>query len=92
MPEYTWDHVKRLANLEKHGLDFNAAWRVYEDPNKVTIGDPYPNEERFRAIAEIDGTVRLLVYTMRGNTIRIISFRAARRRERSFYYAEIQNR
>lgn len=92
MPRYTWDADKRIANLRNHKLDFRAAWRVYEHPNKVTVADPYPNEDRFRDFAEIDRTVRLLVYTMRGNVVRCISFRAATRRERDFYYEEIANR
>jgi uncharacterized DUF497 family protein len=36
---YEWDEAKRLANLKKHKLDFDSAWRVYEHPNKVTVAD-----------------------------------------------------
>jgi uncharacterized DUF497 family protein len=43
-------------------------------------------------LAEIDGKVRLLVYTMRGNHVRCISYRAADRKEQDFYYDEIKNR
>ncbi len=61
--KYAWDEAKRLKNLTQHQLDFRAAWQVYEHPDKVTENDPYPSEERFRALAEVDGVVRFLVYT-----------------------------
>ncbi len=94
--KYAWDEAKRLKNLTQHQLDFRAAWQVYEHPDKVTENDPYPNEERFRAWAEVDGVVRLLVYTMRVNengdeVLRCISFRTAKGKERESYYETIQN-
>lgn len=92
---YEWDKHKRLTNLEKHGLDFADAWRVYEHPDKVTVNDPYPNEERFRALADVDGTVKLLVYTIRLNEngdedVRCISFRTAKGKERESYYETVK--
>ncbi len=94
--DYVWNKHKRLKNLEQHQLDFNDAWQVYEHPDKVTVNDPYPNEERFRAFAEFDGKVRFLVYTMRVNengdeVVRFISFRTAKRKEQKFYYETIRD-
>lgn len=89
---YQWDEEKRRANFKKHRLDFEDAWQVYEHPNKVTLVDEYPYEDRLRDLVEIDGTVRLLVYTIRGAKVRCISFRAATRGEREYYYEEIKNR
>jgi uncharacterized DUF497 family protein len=63
--KYEWDEEKRIANLKKHKLDFNVARRVYEHPNKITVADKYPYEERFRDLAEVNGKVRLLVYHAR---------------------------
>jgi uncharacterized DUF497 family protein len=90
MPDYQWDERKRLLNLEQHKLDFEDARQVYEHTDKVTVVDPYSNEPRYRDLAEVNGTVRLLVYTMRGTVVRCISFRAASRRERRFYYDQIK--
>jgi hypothetical protein len=87
-----WDEEKRLANLKKHRLDFADAKQVYEHPNKVTVHDEYSDEERYRDLAEVNGKVRLLVYTMRGNTVRCISFRSTTPREQNFYYEQIANR
>jgi uncharacterized DUF497 family protein len=89
---YEWDEEKRLANLRKHKLDFEDAWRVYGQPSKVTVEDTYPYEERFRDLALVDGAVRLLIYTIRGQRVRFISYRAATRSEREFYYEEIRSR
>ena len=90
--EYDWDETKRRSNLRKHKLDFRRAELVYEHPNKITVDDPYPDEVRFRDYAAINGRVRVLIYTMRGETVRCISFRAAEPHEESWYYEEIANR
>jgi uncharacterized DUF497 family protein len=92
MPRYEWDEEKRFANLKKHKLDFRVARYVYEHPDKVTVADQYPYEERFWDLAEVNGAVRLLVYTMRGSVVRCISFRPTTPSERRFYYEEIKNR
>lgn len=89
MIEYEWDEAKRLTNLSEHKLDFGDAWRVYEAEDKVTYKSSYLHEERWIDLAEIEGMVLLLVYTMRGEAVRCISFRRARRgRERSLYYGQ----
>ena len=89
MINYEWDEAKRLYNLNRRGLDFREAWRVYEAEDKITLTSSYPHEERLMDMAEIDGRVVVLVYTMRGDAVRCISFRYARRgRERSLYYGQ----
>ncbi len=84
---YEWDEAKREANLRKHGLDFDDADIVYENPNKVTFPILGRGEARWLDIAlvELDGIVLALVYTVRGYNIRIISFRRAARKERRIY-------
>lgn len=42
-------------------------------------------EDRFEMLGEIDGRVFIVIYTLRGNTIRIISARKANRREVNEY-------
>jgi uncharacterized DUF497 family protein len=87
LPVYEWDERKRLANLEKHGLDFVDAHLVYENSEKITIQSEHLSEPRLQdlALVEVAGTVLSLVYVMRGKTVRVISFRRAGRRERSLY-------
>ncbi len=73
-------------NLEKHGIDFADAVSVLEDELALTIPDPEAGERRFVTIGE-DSTRRLLVvvFTERGDRIRIISARAATKHERKQY-------
>lgn len=82
-----WDEKKRKANLEKHGLDFADASLVYDSPLKITIQSPRNDEDRRMDIAmvEVNGAVLALVYLLRGNDVRAISFRPASRKERRFY-------
>lgn len=86
---YIWDEGKREANLIKHGFDFADAHLVYENPAKITLESPRRGETRNMDIAfvEIAGSVLALVYTGRGNDIRVISLRRASRGERRRYAA-----
>lgn len=81
-----WDPQKALSNLKKHGIAFADAVSALEDENALTIEDEYPDEIRFITLG-IDGFGRLLVviYTYRGDAIRIISARRATVREYQAY-------
>ncbi len=85
---YEWSEEKRLINLERHGLDFWDAWRVHEAPGKITLKSSYSDEERWIDMAEVEGAVLLLVYTMRGGNVRCISYRRAKRRKEGRLYYE----
>jgi len=76
---FVWDEKKRQANLIKHELDFEDAHLVYNAPDKATYPVFRPSELRYVdvALAEFAGRVLALVYTRRGQDIRIISFRPA---------------
>lgn len=84
---YIWDEAKRKSNLKKHGLDFRDAYLVYENPNKCTYDASREDEYRLMdvALAVVKGRVLTLVYTQRGDDVRIISFRHASREERKRY-------
>lgn len=84
---YDWDESKREANLKKHGLDFAEAFLVYEHPEKITIRSDRKNEARAQdlAIVEMAEGMLSLAYTVRDQSIRVISFRRASRRERRMY-------
>jgi uncharacterized protein len=83
---YAWDEEKNRSNLRKHGIDFADAVLALEDGNAMTIDDDVDDEERFVTLGT-DALNRLLVvvYTWRGQDIRVISARKATRRERSAY-------
>lgn len=85
---FDWDAEKAYANHRKHGVDFDEAVTVFEDPLSVTIADPdhSDNEDRLIDIGMSNrGRVLVLVYTERAIGIRIISCRPATRAERRVY-------
>jgi uncharacterized DUF497 family protein len=80
---YEWDPQKSIANLRKHGIGFADAVAVFEDEGALTREDTHAEEEfRFVTLGR-DGFGRLLVvvYTHRGDILRIISAREATAKE-----------
>jgi uncharacterized DUF497 family protein len=87
--DYEWDKRKAQANLQKHGIDFADAVAVLEDNSAVTIEDHYPSEERFITIGlDALGRILVVIYTWRGDRIRLISARKATPREQKQYEGE----
>jgi uncharacterized DUF497 family protein len=84
--ELEWDRRKQAANFKKHGIEFAHAFAVFTDPLAITIPDPDAEEERFMTTgADALGRVLSVIYTWRGNAIRLISARRATRKERRKY-------
>ena len=81
---FEWDEAKRLATLEKHGIDFVRAAEVFLGPHVVLPGRS-DIETRNVAVGEADGRIIAVVFTMRGEVRRLISARRARRNERENY-------
>ena len=83
---FTWDEDKRRANLSKHGLDFEAADKLFDDYRleRLDTRRDY-GEDRWIALGLIHGNVAVLVYTERGEDIRVISLRKATPEERQIY-------
>lgn len=79
---YQWDSDKAIADLRKHGIDFADAVIVLSDDIAITVQDERFDEERLITIG-MDGLSRVIVvvYTWRGNDIRLISARPASRAE-----------
>lgn len=89
--EVEWDPNKAATNLQKHGVRFSDAEAVLFDPNALSFEDTAAQgEQRFVAIG-MDHLWHLLVvvYTNRGNRIRLISARSATRSERKKYESGI---
>jgi uncharacterized DUF497 family protein len=85
---FEWDGKEEAANRRKHNVGFVDASTVFGDPLSITIPDPddAASEERFLIIG-MSGVRKLLVvvHTMRGARIRIISARIATQHERRNY-------
>jgi len=91
--EYEWDENKQQSNLEKHGLDFVIAYKIYESVEKLTIPSNYASEQRWVDIAPVgkELVVLTLVYTYREERVRIISLRKASKQERRLYNEKRKN-
>jgi uncharacterized DUF497 family protein len=84
--DYQWDRNKAQANFRKHGVSFADATSVFEDEMALSIEDEHPSEDRYMTIGlNALGQILVVVYTWRGNQIRIISARHATPRERRQY-------
>lgn len=84
---FEWNAHKASANLAKHGVSFETARNVFDDPFAVDMEDRSANygEVRRRIVGVGNGLVLTVIYTERSETIRIISARKAARAERKEY-------
>ena len=84
---FEWDENKNKSNIEKHGIDFNHAKGVLDDPKKKMTPDNRKDygEERFKVIGKIFGTIISIIFTLRNSLIRIISARKSSQNEREEY-------
>ena len=85
---FRWDPKKAAGNLKKHGVSFEEATTVFGDVFSSTVEDTLHSREerRFATIGEsIQGRLIVVAHTDEGNSIRIISARAATRKERKCY-------
>lgn len=84
--KFEWDEHKRQANLAKHGIDFLDVPAVFDDPHRFTYRSKHPEHEiRHVTVGRTRNTIVAVVSTARGNTLRIISIRVARKQERERY-------
>jgi uncharacterized DUF497 family protein len=81
-PQYEWDVRKAASNLEKHGVSFEAV-RRFDWASAIEAEDTRYDygETRMQALGRIGDRSYVLVYTLRGETVRVISLREANRRE-----------
>ena len=91
--EFTWDDAKAAVNLRKHGVAFELAAKVWDDPLHLLVFDRLENgEERWHAIGLVYGVVILTVVhafpdAEDNGRVRIVSARKASAAERRRYEA-----
>ena len=86
--DFEWDERKAAINLRDHKISFQAASRVFDDLFALIeqdLSEDY-GEDRFLATGIIEDLLVTVVYTERGERIRIISARKANSDERRKYY------
>lgn len=86
--EFEFDPRKDGTNREKHGLSLAQAARMDLDAAQIVTDDRRSyGEARYRAVGFIDDRLCVMIFTMRGLTMRVISLRKANERERRNYDA-----
>jgi uncharacterized DUF497 family protein len=81
-----FDPSKAAANLRKHGVSFADAATVLGDPEALIVEDDSEGEARHVSVGmDSSGRVLTVVYTLRGERIRLISARRATAREKAAY-------
>ena len=88
--DFEWDDRKAARNWRDHGVSFEMARDAFRDTFSVDWIDPGQDahEERISMLAMADGRLLFVAYTLRGETIRIISARKAEPHERRRYHNE----
>ena len=82
-----WDPGKARLNARRHGVSFADAVASLEDEGALTMRDPFSEEEERWVTMGLDamGRVLVVIYTWRGESMRLISARKATRREQRRY-------
>lgn len=94
---FEWDPAKAASNLKKHGVDFETAARVFQDPLALALLDEshQQQEERWATLGQVDNhKLVVVIHTWRENDatirVRIISARRATKREERQYQGDIE--
>jgi uncharacterized DUF497 family protein len=85
---FEWDEEKNIVNQRRHGIRFEDAKFVFNDPCRVILPDLYHSEaeERWLAIGIVNKML-FVVFTERGeNIVRLISARMATKAEEKLYH------
>jgi uncharacterized DUF497 family protein len=83
--QFEFDPRKSELNQTKHGIDFIAAQQLWVDPNRVVVPARTMDESRYLLIGKVVDKHWSAVFTLREETIRIISVRRSRPEEREIY-------
>lgn len=89
---FDWDEEKARINFAKHGVTFDEATSVFDDPLFLTFADPEQSiqEQRFIIMGEsAKGRLLVVSYTDRAETTRLISARPVTRKERKAYESDL---
>lgn len=87
---FEWDDAKAARNLAKHGVSFEDARAVFDDPHAIVEADrDLHHEQRLRTIGSSGSRVLFVVSTdVDDGVTRIISARRATRHEEDRYHRQ----
>ena len=77
---FEFDLAKNERNIKERGISF-ALSAEFDWTTALVLRSDRAGEARYKAVGEIEGRLHVLVYTKRGQALRIISLRRANSRE-----------
>jgi len=83
--KFEYDPAKSAANLSRHGIDFDRAQTLWDDPWMIEAPARAVDEPCFLSVGKIEGRYWAAIWTPRGDAVRIISVRRARKEEIGYY-------
>lgn len=83
--DFEYDPNKSRSNNQKHGINFEQARDLWNDPDFLEIPAKTEDETRYLIISKLTGKHWSAIITYRGETIRIISVRRSRDEEIAVY-------
>jgi uncharacterized protein len=83
--KFEWDDAKAESNRRKHGVTFDVATSVFNDPDSFDEIDEDTDEERWKRFGMTTSGLLVVIHTERHQRIRIISARRANRHEQNDY-------
>jgi uncharacterized protein len=88
---FCWDDAKAAANLEKHGVSFESATYIFDDPMRLDHEDAFAEGEyRSIVIGRVEGVLLTAIYSVpEDNLYRVISARVSTAPERKAYERNI---
>jgi len=83
--DFEFDPDKSATNLKKHGIDFLEAQALWEDADRLIVPALTQGEARHMLVGKIGQKHWSAIFTYRGEAVRIISVRRARKEEVDAY-------
>ena len=92
--EFDWDPAKNAENERKHGVSFADAVGLWDDlyVEVEEIAYSEDGEQRNAILGRLSGKIYVAIWTKRGEVIRLISVRRARKNEEEVFFDKIQER
>ena len=90
---FEWDTAKAEANVVKHGLSFERASEVFADPGLLLVDTTrvVDGEARLKAVGVVSGKRLTVIFTYRGDKVRVISVRRANDVEEKKYDRQLHS-
>ena len=89
--EFEFDRAKSEANKQKHGISLEEATQIWQEAYLEIVARTI-DEPRWMAIGKIGDRLYSCIYTLRGESVRLISCRRAREKEVELYHEYLKEK